>query len=86
MPVSSSISETKVLLGQVADITLEPQIPLIKHYNGKRYINVLSDVLPGYVSGRIETEFMDDYVSGMDTEAYGLFIMCQRYSSSLYKR
>lgn len=72
MPVSSSISETKVLLGQVADITLEPQIPLIKHYNGKRYINVLSDVLPGYVSGRIETEFMDDYVSGMDTEGVSI--------------
>lgn len=68
MPVSGTVSNTKVLLGQVADITLEPTIPIINHYDGKRYVNVLSDVLPGYVSGNIESELMEQYVSEMDTE------------------
>lgn len=72
MPVSSSMTDTKVLLGQIADITLDPQVPLVKHYDGKRYVNVLSDVLPGYVSGKIESEFMDDYVSQMDTEGISI--------------
>ena len=36
LPISGSVSDTHVLLGQVADITLEPTIPLINHYNGKR--------------------------------------------------
>lgn len=68
MPVVGSVSETKVLLGQIADISLEPAVPLINHYNGKRYVNVLSNVLPGYVSGSIESELMETYVSRMDTD------------------
>lgn len=68
MPVVGTVSDTKVLLGQIADITLDPAVPLINHYNGKRYVNVLSNVLPGYVSGSIESELLNDYVPQMDTE------------------
>lgn len=68
MPVVGTVSETKVLLGQIAGVSLEPTIPLIKHYDGKRYVNVLSNVLPGYISGSIGAELMNNYVSQMDTE------------------
>lgn len=72
MPVVGSISDTKVLLGQIGEVTLEPTVPLIKHYNGKRYVNVLSDVLPGYVSGSIQTELMEEYMPALDTEGIEL--------------
>lgn len=67
LPISGTVSDTHVLLGQVADITLEPTVPLIHHYDGKRYVKVLSGVKPGYVSGAIEAEFEDTYLSKMDT-------------------
>lgn len=68
MPVVGTVSNTKVLLGQIADVSLKPVVPIINHYNGKRYVNVLSNVLPGYVSGNIESELLDNYVSQMDME------------------
>lgn len=67
LPISGSVSETHVLLGQVADITLEPTVPLINHYNGKRYVKVLSGVQSGYVSGNIEAQFEKKYLERMDT-------------------
>ena len=72
MPVVGSISDTKVLLGQIGKVTLEPAVPLIKHYNGKRYVNVLADVLPGYVSGSIQTELTEEYMPVLDTEGIEL--------------
>lgn len=72
MPVVGSISDTKVLLGQISEVVLEPAVPLIKHYNGKRYVNVLSDVLPGYVSGSIQAQLTENYVPDMDTEGIEL--------------
>ncbi len=68
LPISGSVSDTHVLLGQVADITLEPMVPLINHYNGKRYVKVLSSVQSGYVSGTIESQFEKNYLSKMDTD------------------
>jgi multidrug efflux pump subunit AcrB len=59
-----------VLLGQVADITLEPTVPLINHYNGKRYVKVLSGVKSGYVSGTIESQFEKEYLSQLDTDGF----------------
>ncbi len=67
LPISGSVSDTHVLLGQIADITLEPTVPLIHHYNGKRYVKVLSGVKSGYVSGAIESEFEERFLSKMDT-------------------
>lgn len=68
MPIVGTVSDTKVLLGQIADVTLKPVVPIINHYDGKRYVNVLSNVLPGYVSGTIESTLLEQYVSQMDTE------------------
>lgn len=68
MPVVGTVSDTRVLLGQIADVSLKPVVPIVNHYNGKRYVNVLSNVLPGYVSGNIESELLNNYVSQMDTE------------------
>ncbi len=72
LPICGSMSETKVLLGQVADITLEPTVPQINHYDGKRYVEVLSDVQSGYVSGNIETEFEENYLAKMDTDGMNI--------------
>ena len=81
LPISGSVSDTHVLLGQVADITLEPTIPLINHYNGKRYVNVLSGVQSGYVSGTIESKFEKQYLDKMDSE--GLTIVEQGEMSNM---
>ncbi len=81
LPISGSQSNTHVLLGQIADITLEPTIPLINHYNGKRYVKVLSGVQSGYVSGAIESEFEKKYLSKADTT--GLTIVEQGEMSNM---
>ena len=65
----------------MADITLEPTIPLINHYNGKRYVNVLSGVQSGYVSGTIESKFEKQYLDKMDSE--GLTIVEQGEMSNM---
>jgi multidrug efflux pump subunit AcrB len=70
LPISGTVSDTHVLLGQVADITLEPTVPLINHYNGKRYVKVLSGVKSGYVSGTIESQFEKEYLSQLDTDGF----------------
>ncbi len=54
LPISASQADTRVLLGQVAQVALQPTVPQINHYNGRRSVNVLSGVLPGYAAARIE--------------------------------
>ncbi len=68
MPIVGSVADTRVTLGQVSDISLETTVPLIRHYNGKQYVNVLSDVLPGYSSSKIENTLNRDYIENMDLE------------------
>lgn len=68
LPIVASQSGTKVLLGQVADIELRPAVPQINHYNGRRSVNVLSDVLPGYASAKIEARLNREYLPKMDLE------------------
>ena len=66
MPIVGSAVDTKVVLGQIADIELETTVPLINHFNGKQYVNVLSNILPGYSSMKIEKILNDEYISKMD--------------------
>lgn len=54
--IKSSITDQKVLLKEIADVELESQLPVIKKYNKKLAVHVLSDVQPGYSSGTIQTE------------------------------
>lgn len=68
LPIVGSVSGSKVLLGQVAEIGLEPSTPLIRHYNGARYVNVLSGVLPGYSAAKLENRLQSQYLDGMELE------------------
>lgn len=66
MPIVGSAVDTKVTLGQIADIELETTVPIINHFNGKTYVNVMSNILPGYSSLKIEKELNDKYLANMD--------------------
>lgn len=68
LPIVGSQSGTKVLLGQVAEIELQPAVPQINHYNGQRVVNVLANVLPGYSSTKIELELNRSYLPQMDLD------------------
>lgn len=48
MQIKSSITGQKILLRNVATISAESQLPVIKRYNRENSINVLSDVRLGY--------------------------------------
>ncbi len=72
LQIVGSVSGTKLLLGQVATIGISPSVPLIEHYNGERYINVLSNVLPGYSSLSIEAELEALCLSQIDLEGVSI--------------
>ncbi len=77
LPISSSVTSTTVQLRQVADITLGVKSPNIDRYNGKLYVSVLSNVLPGYSAFSIENR-LNDYLkdadlSGITIESQGEF-------------
>ena len=67
LPIIGSTVKTNVLLGQVSEIQLEPTVPLIGHYNGEKYVNVLSGVLPGYSASAIEKILFEEYIPNIDT-------------------
>lgn len=64
LAIKSSITDKKVLLKQIAQIKLEPQIDSVKRYNKERSISVTCDVKPGYspldVSNYMEREKLKD--------------------------
>ncbi len=68
LQIVGSVADTKVLLSQISTIDLQPSVPIIQHYNGKYYLQVLSNVLPGYNSFAIETEFTEDYLPNIDLQ------------------
>ena len=54
--IKSSITGKKVLLKEIADVELDSQLPVIKKYNRKLAVHVLSDVADGYTSSVIQGE------------------------------
>ncbi len=66
--IVGSVADTKIRLNQVAEISLEPSIPIIAHYNGENFVYVLSDVLPGYSSLTIENEVADVFLEVADLD------------------
>lgn len=56
--VKSRVSGSKILLKEIADIELRSQLPVIKKYNGKLAVHVLSDVQPGFSSGNIQSALL----------------------------
>ncbi len=72
LQIVGSVADTKVLLSQISTIDLQPSVPIIEHYNGKYYLQVLSNVLPGYNSFAIESEFTNDYLPNMDLQGISI--------------
>ncbi len=72
LQIVGSVADTKVLLSQISTIDLQPSVPIIEHYNGKYYLQVLSNVLPGYNSFSIETELTNDYLAHMDLQGVSI--------------
>lgn len=67
LPITASAADTKVLLGQICEIVIEPTVPMIRHYNGDKYVNVLSNVLPGYSAAKIESELNKNCIDLLDS-------------------
>ncbi len=68
LEIISTTSPTTVTLGDVAEIVEVSSLPVIEHYNGERYVTVLSDVLPGYNSIGIESELSERYLELADLD------------------
>lgn len=58
LPIISSAGKMKLILSDVAQFTLKSHVPEIRRYNGKRYVNVLSGVLPSFSAANIETDVL----------------------------
>lgn len=56
IPITSSVTGNTVQLRQVADVSLQLASPVLRRYNGKYYVSVLSNVLSGYSAFKIENE------------------------------
>ncbi len=73
--VKSSYTMQKVLLKEIADVQLDSQLPVIKKFNGKLAVHVLSDVADGYASAQIQTELASRLneidLSGVDVKFDG---------------
>jgi len=61
LPITSSINNEQVLLGDIADISLLDMESSINRYNGQRYIKVLADTADGYSSYDVKNEFENEY-------------------------
>ncbi len=57
LPISSSVTDTQVLLNQFADIELSSSIPIIQRTDRERSITVMSDLKSGYKSSDIEATY-----------------------------
>ena len=81
LPIVGTVSGTRVQLGQVAEIGLKPSQPLVNRYNGQRYVNVLSGVLPGYSAAKLEAKLYNEYMQDMDLA--GITIVEQGETSNM---
>ncbi len=72
LQIVGSVADTKVLLSQISTIDLQPSVPIIEHYNSKYYVQVLSNVLPGYNSLSIESELTNNYLQNMDLQGISI--------------
>lgn len=54
LPIISSATDKRVMLKQIANLTLKPQVPFIKKYNGQHTITVYCDLQGGTSSQNVE--------------------------------
>lgn len=67
LAIKSGITGNKTTLKQIAQVKLIPQFSYIKRYDGKRVVNVLSDVKLGYSAVDIQNE-LQKKLKNIDTE------------------
>lgn len=65
LKIKSSVTGSKVMLSQAADIALSPQLDQIKHYKKDKTITVYSDIKTGYNSVNVENT-LSEKISKMD--------------------
>ena len=78
LKIKSSVTGNKVMLFQVADVALSPQLDQIKHYKKDKTITVYSDIKTGYnsvdventLSGKISKMDLSDIKLTYDGEKY----------------
>lgn len=57
LPISSSVTDTQILLSQIAEINLGTSIPVIQRTDRQRSITIMSDLKDGYKSSDIEAQY-----------------------------
>lgn len=57
LPISSSVTDTQILLSQIAEINLGTAIPVIQRTDRQRSITIMSDLKDGYKSSDIEAQY-----------------------------
>lgn len=60
LEIKSSVTNNKIMLSQVADINLNSQLDLIKHYKKDKTVTVYSDVKIGYNSVNMESALNEE--------------------------
>jgi multidrug efflux pump len=78
LQVKSSVAENKVLLSQVASITLNSELDQIKHYKKDKTITVYSDVKTGYNSVDVENTLSSN-ISKMNLNGVNVIYDGEKY-------
>lgn len=78
LQIKSSVTNNKVLLSQVASITLNSELDQIKHYKKDKTITVYSDVKTGYNSVDIENS-LSEKISKMDLNGVNVLYDGEKY-------
>ncbi len=81
LPLQSSLSNTTVALGDVAEFELRSAVPEIRRYNGVRYVNVLSGVSPTFSASGIENEALEKV--GAQLDELGVTVINRGESSNM---
>jgi multidrug efflux pump len=68
LAVKSRFGPTKMMLKQLADVSLEPAVETIKRFQRERSIAVLSRVRPGFSAAAVTTAIETDALPTVDTD------------------
>jgi multidrug efflux pump subunit AcrB len=88
LPIKSSYTGNKVLVKQMADISIEEELNIINRYDRQMVITVSSDVRPQFGASSVQ-QSLEDYIKTLDmtelnTSYGGDQKTTQRYLSGLY--
>ncbi len=81
LPLKSTVGDINTTLDEVAEFKLSGSVQEVRKYNGDRYINVLSGVLPGYSAGTLEGAALDQVAD--DIEALGVQVLSRGEFSNM---